>query len=132
MVVLVLHKTSKMATIHLTTQDFKDKVFDYEKEQEWQYKGTLPAIIDFYADWCGPCKMVAPVLEELAEQYKGELVIYKVNTEKEMELTSVFGIQSIPTFLFIPVNGDPMLQPGSFPKKVFQQVIEERLLQTAK
>ena len=121
-----------MATIQLTTQDFKDKVFDYEKEQEWHYKGMLPVIIDFYADWCGPCKMVAPVLEELAEQYKGELVIYKVNTKKEMELSSVFGIQSIPTFLFIPVNGDPMLQPGAFPKKVFQQVIEERLLQTAK
>lgn len=121
-----------MATIQLTTQDFKDKVFDYEKVQEWRYKGTLPAIIDFYTDWCGPCKMVAPVLEELAEQYKGELVIYKVNAEKEMELSSVFGIQSIPTFLFIPVNGDPMLQPGAFPKKTFQEVIEERLLQTAK
>lgn len=120
-----------MKTIQLTTQDFKDKVFDYEKEQEWRYKGSLPAIIDFYADWCGPCKMVAPVLEELAEQYKDELVIYKVNTEKEMELSSVFGIQSIPTFLFIPQDGDPMMQPGAFPKKVFQQVIEERLLNKA-
>lgn len=120
-----------MATIQLTTQDFKDKIFDYEKEQEWHYKGSLPAIIDFYADWCGPCKMIAPVLEELAEQYKDELVIYKVNTEKEMELSSVFGIQSIPTFLFIPLDGDPMLQPGAFPKKIFQQVIEERLLKKA-
>jgi thioredoxin 1 len=117
-----------MATIQLTTQDFKDKVFNYEKEQEWAYKGALPAIIDFYADWCGPCKMIAPVLEELSEHYKGELVIYKVNTEKERELSSLFGIQSIPTFLFIPVNGDPMMQPGAFPKKVFQQVIEEKLI----
>lgn len=117
-----------MATIPLTTQDFKDKVFDYENEKAWRYKGTIPAIIDFYADWCGPCKMVAPVLEELAEQYKGDLIIYKVNTEKEIELSSAFGIQSIPTFLFIPVNGDPMLQPGAFPKKIFQRLIEERLL----
>jgi thioredoxin 1 len=120
-----------MATIQLTTQKFKDRIFDYEKEKEWRYKGTLPAIIDFYADWCGPCKVVAPVLEELSEQYKDELVIYKVNTEKERELSSVFGIQSIPTFLFIPLDGDPMMQPGAFPKKVFQQVIEERLLKKA-
>lgn len=118
-----------MATIQMSTQDFKDKVFDYKNEREWKYKGQLPAIIDFYADWCGPCKMVAPVLEELSKEYEGELVIYKVNTEKETELAAVFGIQSIPTFLFIPVDGDPMMQPGAFPKKVFQQVIEERLLQ---
>ncbi|HEU0109801.1 MAG TPA: thioredoxin [Flavisolibacter sp.] len=117
-----------MPTIQLTTQDFKDKIFNYETEQDWKYEGSLPAIIDFYADWCGPCKMVAPVLEELSSEYEGQLVIYKVNTEKEMELASVFGIQSIPTFLFIPVNGDPMMQPGAFPKKVFQQIIEERLL----
>lgn len=120
-----------MVTIQLTTQDFKDKIFNYEEEQEWRYKGTLPAIIDFYADWCGPCKMVAPILQELSEQYKDQLVIYKVNTENELELSSVFGIQSIPTFLFIPVDGDPMMQPGAFPKKVFQQVIEDRLLQKA-
>lgn len=117
-----------MPTIQLTTQDFKDKIFNYETEQDWKYEGSLSAIIDFYADWCGPCKMVAPVLEELSSEYEGQLVIYKVNTEKEMELASVFGIQSIPTFLFIPVNGDPMMQPGAFPKKVFQQIIEERLL----
>lgn len=125
---LLLHKIKDMPTIQLTTQDFKDKIFNYETEQDWKYEGSLPAIIDFYADWCGPCKMVAPVLEELSNDYEGQLVIYKVNTEKEMELASVFGIQSIPTFLFIPVNGDPMMQPGAFPKKVFQQIIEERLL----
>jgi thioredoxin 1 len=121
-----------MATIHLTTQDFKEKVFDFDKEQEWKYNGSLPAIIDFYADWCGPCKMVAPVLEELSKEYEDQVIIYKVNTEKEMELSSVFGIQSIPTFLFIPLEGEPIMQPGAFPKKVFQQVIEEHLLQTAK
>lgn len=117
-----------MATIQLTTQDFKDKVFNYEKEKEWSYKGQLPVIIDFYADWCGPCKMVAPVLEELSREYEGQLQIYKVNTETELELASVFGIRSIPTFLFIPVDGEPMMQPGAFPKKVFQQVIEEHLV----
>src|SRR5512135_1666904 len=117
-----------MATIQLTTQDFKEKVFNYETEQDWKYQGSLPAIIDFYADWCGPCKMVAPVLEELAQEYEGRLVIYKVDTEAEMELAAMFGIQSIPTFLFIPMEGLPMMQPGAFPKKVFQQVIEEKLL----
>lgn len=117
-----------MATIKLTTQDFKDKIFDYENEKEWKSKDNLPIIIDFYADWCGPCKMVAPVLEELSAEYEGKLTIYKVDTDKEIELASVFGIQSIPTFLFIPVEGDPMLQPGAFPKHVFKEIIEERLL----
>jgi thioredoxin len=120
-----------MATIQLTTQEFKDKIFNYQQQQEWKYDGPLPAIIDFYADWCAPCKMVAPILEELSQEYEGRLVIYKVNTEVEMELASVFDISSIPTFLFIPVNGDPMMQPGAFPRKVFQQVIEEKLLPKA-
>jgi thioredoxin len=117
-----------MSTIQLTTQDFKDKIFNYDKEQEWKYSGPLPAIIDFYADWCGPCKAVAPVLEELSQEYAGQIVIYKVDTEKEMELSSVFGISSIPTFLFLPVNGDPIVQPGAFPKNVFQEVIKKYLL----
>jgi len=117
-----------MATKHLTTQEFKDQIFDYTKEQEWKYQGTLPVIIDFYADWCGPCKMVAPVLEELSDEYAGKLNIYKVDTEKEQELAAVFGIQSIPTFLFIPAQGQPMMQPGALPKKVFKQVIDEELL----
>ncbi len=122
-----------MATIQLSTQDFKEKVFNYETEKEWKYTGHLPAIIDFYADWCGPCKMVAPILEELSVEFKDKLVIYKVNTEKEMELAAVFGIQSIPTFLFIPMEGegDPMMQPGALPKKAFKQVIEEHLVQKA-
>jgi len=118
-----------MATVQLTTQGFKDNVFNYEEAQEWKYKGELPAIIDFYADWCGPCKMVAPILEELSETYEGKLVIYKVDTEVEQELSSVFGIQSIPTLLFIPVDGNPMMQKGAIPKNAFKQVIEERLLQ---
>ena len=117
-----------MNTVQLTTAEFKDKVFDYVNEQEWKYKGSLPAIIDFYADWCGPCKMVAPILEDLAIEYEDKLVIYKVDTEVEQELSAAFGIQSIPTFLFIPVNGDPIMQPGALPKKVFKQIIEEKLV----
>jgi thioredoxin 1 len=118
-----------MATIQLTTQAFKEKIFNYETEQAWQYKGQLPAIIDFYADWCGPCKAVAPVLEELSNEYAGKVDIYKLDTDKEAELSGLFGIQSIPTFLFIPVGGSPMMQRGALPKNVFKQVIEEKLLQ---
>jgi thioredoxin len=120
-----------MATIHLTTQDFKDRIFNYETEQEWKFKGEKAAIIDFYADWCGPCKSIAPVLEELSEQYKDNLVIYKIDTDKELELSSLFGIQSIPTLLFIPLNGNPMVQKGALPKNILQQIIDERLLQNA-
>ncbi len=119
-----------MATIHLTTEDFKEKVFNYETEAEWQYKGQLPAIIDFYADWCVPCRTVAPLLEELSEEYNGKLIIYKTDTDKEAELSALFGIQSIPTFLFIPLEGKPMVQRGAVPKNIFKQVIEERLLQS--
>ena len=117
-----------MATIKMTTKDFKEQVFNYETEKEWKYLGNKPAIIDFYADWCGPCKMVAPILEELSEEYKEDLVVYKVNTDIEQELSSVFGIQSIPSFLFIDSDGEPKMQPGAFPKHVFKQVIEEQLL----
>jgi len=118
-----------MATEKLTTQGFKEKIFNYDTETDWQYKGSLPAIIDFYADWCGPCRAVAPVLEELSTEYEGKLVIYKLDTDKETELSTIFGIQSIPTFLFIPVQGTPMMQKGALPKNMFQQIIEERLLQ---
>lgn len=120
-----------MATTHLTAQDFKDKVFDYETEQEWNYKGELPAIVDFYADWCGPCKAIAPVLEELSDEYKDKIVVYKIDTDKEMELSSLFGIQSIPTLLFIPTKGSPMIQKGALPKNILQHVIDQRLLKTA-
>jgi thioredoxin 1 len=117
-----------MTTIQISAADFKDKIFDYDREQEWKFKGEVPAIIDFYADWCGPCKAVAPVLEELATEYDGKLVIYKLDTDKEAELSSLFGIQSIPTFLFIPLEGPLLIQKGALPKHIFKQVIEERLL----
>lgn len=121
-----------MATIQLNAQGFKDRIFDYENAAEWKFKGEVPAIVDFYADWCGPCKAVAPVLEELSASYDGKLVIYKVDTDKEMELSALFGIQSIPTLLFIPLDGRPMIQKGALPKNVLQQIIDERLLTVAK
>ncbi len=121
-----------MSTVKLTTADFKRDIFNYETEKDWKYTGKLPAIIDFYADWCGPCKMVAPVLEELAAEYDGKIIIYKVDTEVEQELSAVFGIQSIPSFLFIPMEGTPMMQPGALPKNVFKQAIENTLLAAVK
>lgn len=121
-----------MPTIQLTTQGFKENIFDYDTVKDWKYQGTLPAIIDFYADWCGPCKMVAPILEELSIEYDNRILIYKVNTDIEQELAGVFGIQSIPSFLFIDKDGEPMLQPGAFPKHVFKKVIEENLLNPVK
>ncbi len=117
-----------MATIQLNTAEFKEKVFDYTSDKDWKFEGSIPAVIDFYADWCGPCKMVAPILEELSEEYKDKIVIYKVDTEKEGELAGAFGIQSIPTFLFIPVEGTPLMQRGALPKHVFKEVIDEDLL----
>jgi len=119
-----------MATKKLTNTEFIELVFDYTKEKEWKFKGNKPAIIDFYADWCAPCKMVAPVLEQLSEEYKDQIDIYKVNTEQERELSAVFGIMSIPSFLFIPMEGMPSLEPGAFPKQAFKEIIEEHLLQT--
>jgi len=117
-----------MSTIKLTTQEFKDKIFDFTKELQWSYKGNLPAIIDFYADWCGPCKMVAPLVEELSTEYENQLIVYKVDTSKEKDIAAAFGIQSIPTFLFIPLEEEPMIQTGALPKKEFKLIIEERVL----
>ena len=118
-----------MATVKLTTEDFKNKVFDYTKNNEWKFEGDKPAIIDFYADWCGPCKMIAPVLEELSTEYGDKLNIYKVDTEAEQELSAVFGIRSIPSMLFIPVGEQPKMQAGALPKNVLKEIIEKELLQ---
>lgn len=115
-----------MATEHLTKESFLNKIFDYENNQDWDYKGDKPAIIDFYADWCGPCKMVAPIMEELSEEYEGLVDIYKIDTEAEQELAAVFGIRSIPSILFIPVEGQPQMAAGALPKAQFVKFIEEK------
>jgi thioredoxin len=112
---------------HLTKETFKEKVFDFDLYKEWKYQGTTPCMIDFYADWCGPCKMVAPVLEELQKEYGDKLVIYKVNTENERELSSIFGIQSIPSLLFVPVEGQPQMAMGALPKSTFEKAIADVL-----
>lgn len=122
-------KENKMKTIELTKADFLKKVMDYEANpNEWKYLGDKPAIIDFYASWCGPCKMVAPILEELAEEYDGQIYIYKVNTEEEQELAGLFGIRSIPSILFIPMGEQPQMATGAMPKSSFKEAIDKVLL----
>ncbi|RME91821.1 MAG: thioredoxin [Candidatus Hydrogenedentota bacterium] len=110
---------------HLTKEEFKKKVFDYEANSEWTFNGDKPAIVDFYADWCGPCRMVAPILEDLAKEYEGKIDIYKVDTEAEQELAAVFGIRSIPSILFIPKEGRPQMAQGALPKQTFVKAIED-------
>jgi thioredoxin len=117
-------------TENLTKQTFLEKVFNYEENKEWKYEGEMPALIDFYADWCGPCKMVAPVLEELSEEYKEKIKIYKVDTEAEQELASIFGIRSIPSLLFIPVEDKPQMAQGALPKDALKEAIDNILLKT--
>lgn len=109
--------------VSLNKADFLSKVYNYEKNpSQWVYEGTKPAIIDFYADWCGPCKKVAPILKELAGEYKDKIVIYKVNVDNEKELAAAFGIQSIPTMLFIPASGKPQISQGALSK---EQLVEQ-------
>ena len=115
--------------IHLTKAEFLSKVFNYEKNPtEWVYEGDKPCIIDFYADWCGPCKRVAPILEELAKEYGDNIIIYKIDVDKENELAATFGIQSIPTILFVPVKGVPQISQGALPKSEFIKQIDNFLL----
>lgn len=114
-------------TQNLTRQDFLQKVYDYERNEEWKFEGTKPAIIDFYADWCGPCKMVAPILEELSEEYADKVDVYKVDTDAEQELSRVFGIQSIPSMLFVPVGEKPQMAVGALPKDSIKQAMQEIL-----
>ncbi|MDU1903259.1 MAG: thioredoxin [Dysgonomonas sp.] len=119
----------KMKTIQLTKADFLEKVANYETNPEdWKYLGDKPALIDFYADWCGPCKAIAPVLEELAGEYEGEIYIYKIDTEEERELAGLFGIRSIPSLLFIPMGESPQMAQGAVPKPELKKAIDEILL----
>ena len=113
---------------HLTKETFQQKVFDFEKSKDWKFEGELPCIIDFYADWCEPCRMVAPVLEDLSKEYDGKVNIYKVDTEKEQDLAAVFGIRSIPSILFCPKDGQPQMALGALPKNAFENAIKDVLL----
>ncbi|MBQ9339072.1 MAG: thioredoxin fold domain-containing protein [Paludibacteraceae bacterium] len=113
---------------YLTTEEFKTKVFDYSKDSVWHYCGELPCIVDFYTTWCGPCKRLAPVMEELAKEYEGKVLFYKADTEKERELAGLFRITSIPTLLFVPAEGQPALSKGAAPKEDMKRAIETFLL----
>ena len=114
--------------IELTTESFKEKVYNFEENpNEWVYKGNKPAIVDYFAEWCGPCKAVAPILEELSEEYEGKVDIFKVNVDENPELSQVFGIQSIPSLLFVPMNEQPQMAMGALPKETFKQAISEAL-----
>ena len=126
-------KEGKMKPIHLTKIDFLKKVTNYEANpNEWKYLGDKPALIDFYADWCGPCKAIAPVLEELAAEYGDQIYIYKIDTEAEQELAAMFGIRSIPSLLFVPMEGQPQMAQGALPKQTLKEAIDEVLLKKKK
>lgn len=120
--------TAEATIVHLTDATFRQLVFDYEKNKEWKYEGTKPAIIDFYADWCAPCRQLSPIVEELAREYAGKIVVYKVDTEKERKLAQEIGISALPTLLFIPVKGQPQASMGALPKATLEKAINDVLL----
>jgi len=114
--------------IQMTQDDFIEKIFDYKNNKEWKYKGDKPAIIDFYAEWCGPCKMLAPILAELQEEYKGKIQVYKVDAEKNRELAAIFGVSAYPTIFFIPMGEEiPQGVRGLLPKAELEKIIESHL-----
>ena len=124
-----VYEVKKSAPIHLTKAEFLSKVANFQTNPtDWKYLGDKPCIIDFYATWCGPCKMVAPILEDLAKEYDGQIYIYKVDVDAEPEIAAAYGIQSIPTLFFCPMNGTPQMSQGAIPKESFQKMITEVLL----
>lgn len=110
---------------HLTKETFMEKIFNFEKNSEWVFEGKNPCVIDFYADWCGPCKMVAPIMEELSKDYDGKVDIYKINTEEQQELAQAFGIRSIPSVLFCPMDDKPKMSVGALPKEGYEKAIAD-------
>lgn len=121
-------ESPKGGKVHqLTTDEFKKNIFDYTSNSKWSYKGTLPCVIDFYAVWCGPCKMVAPIMDELAEELEGKVVFYKVDVDAENEVAGVFGIKSIPSVLFVPATGEPQMSTGAMQKDGYQNAIDQIL-----
>ena len=113
---------------HLTKDTFLSKVFNFEQNKEWKFEGDIPCVIDFWAPWCGPCKMVGPVIDELSKEYAGKVNFYKVNTDEEQELAGAFGIRSIPSLLFVPMSGQPKMAVGALPKEAMKQAVQEELL----
>jgi thioredoxin len=125
--------SAEKATITLNKEEFKKRVLNYEVNKTWKYEGDLPSIVDFYADWCGPCRIASPILEEIAKEYKGKIHVYKVDTQKDPELAQMFGVQGIPAFLYIPMEGQPTMNSGigrttEETKAMFKKAIEEILL----
>jgi thioredoxin 1 len=118
----------KETVIQLTNDGFKKMIFNYEANKEWKYEGTKPAIIDFYADWCGPCRQLSPMVDEVARQYDGKIIVYKVNTDKEQQLSQSLGISGLPTLLFIPASGKPQMSMGLIPKETLIKAINEVLM----
>lgn len=121
-------QTGEGTVIRLTNDQFKKLVFNYETNKEWKYLGNKPCIIDFYATWCGPCRIMSPRLDEIAKAYAGKLIVYKVDTDQEQVLSSNLGIQSLPTIVFIPQNGKPQASAGVIPKESLVKAIQEVLL----
>ena len=113
---------------NIAKQTFFEKVFNYEENQEWKFEGELPCVIDFWAPWCGPCRMVGPVIDELSKEYSGKVNFYKINTDEEQELAGAFGIRSIPSLLFVPKEGQPKMAVGALPKEAMKEAIEKELL----
>lgn len=118
--------------VYITTDQFKARVFDYRHNKEWKYEGDKPCVIDFYTTWCGPCKRLAPIMEEMSQKYCDQVVFYKADTERERELAYVFGINSIPQVLYVPMEGEPILLKGLYPKEEIEKIIDEFLLKKEK
>ncbi|HVN47523.1 MAG TPA: thioredoxin [Bacteroidota bacterium] len=116
---------------HLTKETFQEKIFNYEHNQEWLFRGELPAVIDFWAPWCGPCRTVGPIIEELSSEYAGKVNFYKVNVDDEQELAGVFGVRGIPSLLFVPKTGKPKMSVGALPKDALKETVEKELLSFA-